>query len=566
MNGLAPLVQALGWALIDFVWQGALVALGLILLLRWVPVEQSRTRYALACGALAVCLLLPLSALLGAGGQAAEARQSAWIVLATEQVAQGGTPGLGKVVMAWLNERLPMLVSAWAAAVAVLAARYAYGLCWVRSVVRHAHPKGARALQDCADRLGQALRVPRPVTLHLTQGLDTPVTAGWWKPVILIPAALATGMPWPLLEALIAHELAHVRRFDYLVNLVQSVVETLLFYHPAVWWISRVIRTEREHVADDLAGQVLGEPRRLALALRELDQFQFAAHQLMQASHGGNLKARIERLVRPTPRVHTANVTVAAMSVALACAALVAQADLGAASAPILAPPAVPVPPAVPTLSAVPALPATPARAPADLAPPAPPAVPAVPAVPASPAPAATPAARTIPATPALPAFAAVHAPPAPPALATIPAPPAVPAQPDLTTPPPPPAPASTGMDKRRVNARVDFKSCARPSYPKSALKDEKQGAATFSFLIGIDGNVKEARIMQSSGHAELDQAALEALRVCKFIPSQVDGVFTELWAPVKYVWTLSDPAKASPRTVSSADGATMADLGSVPR
>jgi hypothetical protein len=118
---------------------------------------------------------------------------------------------------------------------------------------------------------------------------------------VLVPASLATGMAPQLLEALLAHELAHVRRHDYLVNLVQSTIEILLFYHPAVWWLSHRIRVERELIADDLAASALGEPRRLALALSELDLFQLSTPQLAPGAIGmrGKLMSRIKRLVRP---------------------------------------------------------------------------------------------------------------------------------------------------------------------------------------------------------------------------------------------------------------------------
>ena len=125
------------------------------------------------------------------------------------------------------------------------------------------------------------------------------MTAGWWKPIVILPSSLLTGMPVELIEALLAHEVAHVKRMDYLVNLFQSAIEIALFYHPAVWWISKQIRIEREQIADDLAAGLLGEPRRLALALSELEQFQFSHPQPALSAHGGNLMSRIKRLVRP---------------------------------------------------------------------------------------------------------------------------------------------------------------------------------------------------------------------------------------------------------------------------
>jgi hypothetical protein len=158
------------------------------------------------------------------------------------------------------------------------------------------------------------------------------VTAGWWRPIVLVPAALATGMPTHLLEALLAHELAHIKRHDYLVNLAQGAIEIVLFYHPTVWWLSNRIRVEREQIADDLAASMLGEPRRLALALSELDQFQFTTPQLAHAAHGGNLMSRIKRLVRPDTEPLNWKMAVPILGLAAACAAFYAQAQTAPAT------------------------------------------------------------------------------------------------------------------------------------------------------------------------------------------------------------------------------------------
>jgi D-alanyl-D-alanine endopeptidase (penicillin-binding protein 7) len=139
--------------------------------------------------------------------------------------------------------------------------------------------------------------------------------------VVLVPASLVAGMPPQLLEALLAHELGHVRRHDYLVNLVQNVIETLLFYHPAVWWLSRRVRAEREQIADDFAARHLGEPRRLALALSELEKLQFSSHHLAQAANGGDLMARIRRLLRPDVQALNWKAAVPVLGLAVVCAA-----------------------------------------------------------------------------------------------------------------------------------------------------------------------------------------------------------------------------------------------------
>jgi GWxTD domain-containing protein len=117
--------------------------------------------------------------------------------------------------------------------------------------------------------------------------------------VILVPAGLLAGLPAAQMEAILLHELAHIRRCDYLVNLLQRAVEGLLFYHPAVWWISRVIRTERENCCDDVVVAVSGNAREYALALAALEQNRRPSHEPAMAATGGNLVNRIRRLLYP---------------------------------------------------------------------------------------------------------------------------------------------------------------------------------------------------------------------------------------------------------------------------
>src|SRR5438034_11106483 len=120
------------------------------------------------------------------------------------------------------------------------------------------------ACMEALERLAARLRVSRPVRVLESAIVQVPAVLGWVRPVILLPASALTGLTPLQLDALLAHELAHVRRYDYLVNLIQSVIETLLFYHPAVWWISGRMRQEREHCCDDLRS----EERRVGKELR----------------------------------------------------------------------------------------------------------------------------------------------------------------------------------------------------------------------------------------------------------------------------------------------------------
>jgi D-alanyl-D-alanine endopeptidase (penicillin-binding protein 7) len=315
------LVTCLGWTLVHFVWQGALIgcaaAVGL-LALRHAKPEQ---RYLLACSALLLCLLWPGFELWRNISQLstamADGRQAPRLMLPAS--AAGGEHWLG-----YLQGRLIWIVALWAACAAALSVRMALGLLWIGRITERS---GSNLdWQARLSHLAAQFGVTRAVRLRVVEHLASPVTAGWWRPVVLVPASLLSGMPAELLEALLAHEMAHVKRFDYLVNLGQHVIETLLFYHPAVWWLSGRIRTEREQIADDLAVMKLGEPRRLAVALSELERFQFARHHLAQAANGGQLMARIKRLMRPDTQALNWKAAVPVFGLAAACFAIYAHA------------------------------------------------------------------------------------------------------------------------------------------------------------------------------------------------------------------------------------------------
>jgi bla regulator protein BlaR1 len=324
---MGALIGHLGWTLLHFLWQGAVIACvagaGMVLLRNHRP----QARYALACMGLFACIAWPAAGLVArlatsdaADGTTALASFGAGVIRATAPVD-------------WLHGHLGAIVLAWATCAGALSLRMAAGLWWIRQAVRSTRTDAAwqARVTAMAGRFG----ITRAVRLCIVDTIASPVTAGFWRPVLLLPASLLTGMPPTLLEALIAHELGHVKRADYLVNLAQNVIETLLFYHPAVWWLSRCIRTERERIADDLAAQHVGE-RPLAIALSELEKHQFSHHDLALAANGGDLMSRITRLLRPAPQPFHWK---AALPVLGLTAALIA----GCAQAPASPPPTPPV-------------------------------------------------------------------------------------------------------------------------------------------------------------------------------------------------------------------------------
>ena len=308
---LGKLVPALGWVLLYFVWQGVIVGAVSAVLLWLLRHASARWRYAVCALALLLCLCIPTVHLL-----------SLLSGTSLAQLPMAAPPAWRAALQAWM----PALVLAWSAGVGLMSLRLCLGLAWVGRLRRQAVAAPAiwqARLDALALRMG--LHRSRQVPLKLHAGLASPVTVGFWRPVILLPAALLSGMPVALLEALLAHELAHVRRWDYLVNLLQSVAEALLFFHPVVWWLSARMRAEREQVADALAAQALQDPQQLATALHALSLHTAAPQHsgLLMSARGGALLTRIERLMAPGP--DTAGWKLAVPALLLACATLLLQ-------------------------------------------------------------------------------------------------------------------------------------------------------------------------------------------------------------------------------------------------
>jgi bla regulator protein blaR1 len=312
-------IYALGWTLVDFVWQGAVLGCATAALLALMRNARAEHRYLVACTALMLCFAWPAWELSVRLGQPVD------VITAIDMSGRHFSYSLsGSAVLDFFNTHLAMVVGLWAACAAALAMRLAAGLLWIGRVVHDekAHPQW----QAHAAQLARQFGIGRTVHVRVLAQLASPVTIGWLRPAILLPASLVTGMPPHLLEALIAHEMAHVRRFDYLVNLGQNVIEMLLFYHPTVWWISRRIRVERELIADELAAQQTGDPRTLALALSELEKMQFSGLGLAVGANDGDLVSRIRRLVQPDTQTINWKAAIPVAGLVAACFALQANA------------------------------------------------------------------------------------------------------------------------------------------------------------------------------------------------------------------------------------------------
>lgn len=295
----------LGWSLVHFLWQGALVAGLLALALRRIPARDAERRYLASCASLALASLLPLATFVllldraPAGvGTAVEVPSGVLGESMTSSMAvAGGTP---ESLRAAAERWFPQVVLVWLAGVGLFGGRLLYGWCRLQNLrFRYVRPVEA-ALRRRLEEIAASLGIHRPVWLLESAIAPVPAVIGWLRPVILLPTSALTGLTPQQLELVLAHELAHVRRHDYIVNLLQSALEVLFFYHPATWWISARIREEREHACDDMAIGILGHPEALGRALAKLESLRPApAPRLAVAATGGSLYARVARLVLP---------------------------------------------------------------------------------------------------------------------------------------------------------------------------------------------------------------------------------------------------------------------------
>ena len=326
------LIEAVGWCLVHSVWQVAAVAVVAALVLRAMDRSKAQARYGFACASLVTMVLLPVCTcgLFARSKNASEIPVAAVDQTASETIDGGmrnarstrlenlakQTPtieGAGDwsdhstavaslLARSQLEKSFPWLVGAWGVGVLVFALRLLGGWVWIQWLVRHETKPVSESWAEPLGRLKKRLKLARAVRLLESARVQVPLAIGWIQPVILLPVTALSGLPADQLEAILAHELAHIRRYDYLFNLAQSVVETLVFYHPAVWWISRRIRAERENCCDDWAIELCGDRLVYARALASLEERKAVPAGCSRwSARDGSLVARVQRVLGVAP-------------------------------------------------------------------------------------------------------------------------------------------------------------------------------------------------------------------------------------------------------------------------
>ncbi|HEY6767227.1 MAG TPA: M56 family metallopeptidase [Candidatus Sulfotelmatobacter sp.] len=326
-NLLSPQsMHSLGWALLHFFWQGTAVAA--VAAAAMAMSGSAAVRYRIGVSALALMLAAPVATFL-AGLQDKHPQSHVSYVAAAAPDSDSGMPSIPQ-----RNSSSPdaflWLVEVWLAGVVALSLRSAGGFLLIeRERRRRFATLTGRVLEICVD-LQHRLGITRAIRYCECARLQSPAVLGWFRPAVMLPVSALTGLSPDQLRSVIAHELAHIKRLDAFVNIFQIGVETLLFYHPAVWWLNRRIRSEREHCCDDIAVSICGNPLQYARALTLMEQWRGVPAMAMAAA-GGSLSARVRRLLGMKSGTSVRGAGLTASVVCLTTAMLAGNAFLNAA-------------------------------------------------------------------------------------------------------------------------------------------------------------------------------------------------------------------------------------------
>lgn len=297
-----PFLYSLSLTLLHFIWQGFLVALTLKSALLFVSHQKPQVRYLMSSLAMLANLVLPFITffIIYTPNYLALTHQTSTneflsVALYSEQISQSQ----------WYSafiEYLPYVSIAWMATVSVLAIKLLLEVYAVNQLSKVSIVPTQIELQVRFEQLCTKFNMLSPPKLLISLKTDVPMAIGWLKPVVLIPASMLSGLTPAQLDMLILHELAHIRRHDYLVNFLQTLVEILLFFHPAVMWVSNQMRNEREYCSDDMAVSVSGDAIAYAHTLTDTavhcqKHRHHAIPGMAMAASGGDLKQRVLRLV-----------------------------------------------------------------------------------------------------------------------------------------------------------------------------------------------------------------------------------------------------------------------------
>ena len=307
-----PVLLHIGTWLLHFTWQAGVLGLLLWLVQPLLQRHSAHVRYTACWLVFALMLVLPSMTLLHALGEPVPSVEPVTLSVAETPADVTAAPLATQptavlhpedafpmpAALTTLYQLRPYLVLLWFIGICVYAGSFRRGLVRTHLLKHTGIPCREDVIARITRRIGDQMGILQRVVVRLTDHIDQPVLIGWVKPVILLPAGLIAGLTPQQIEAILAHELAHVKRHDYALSVLQSLLETIFFFHPAVWWISHRITVEREFCCDDLAVKTMGNKATYLRALVTLETLRTTGLSASPAlsMHDGSLLSRVKRL------------------------------------------------------------------------------------------------------------------------------------------------------------------------------------------------------------------------------------------------------------------------------
>ena len=308
------LIEALGWTLLHSLWQGIVIMSALGLALAFISANASRLRYFLSISAAFFMLFwtgftffqeYQFAVDAHADGVVVQQSLTLWAVTEPEIAGEVSLQSwiLDRIdsIPSLLTPAIPWVTFGWLLGFAIFSVRWVGGIIYLRHLRTHDIIPVAYLWQLKVNKLARKMGIGKTILLRESSKVNVPMVIGHLRPIILIPLGILNGLTPAQLEAIFAHELAHIQRYDFIINLILSQIEALFFYHPAFWWISRQIRDEREHCCDDIAISICKDPVSYARTLANLEaqKLQTVPLSMGFAGRKNHLLTRIQRIVMP---------------------------------------------------------------------------------------------------------------------------------------------------------------------------------------------------------------------------------------------------------------------------
>ncbi|RUT73023.1 M56 family metallopeptidase [Ancylomarina longa] len=307
MNNLdfSRIIDATGWTLLHSLWQITILGCVIWMILQFIDKDNAHLRYAISVISLGLILIASLFTFFIYISRGSNPSDN--IISSNVLYKFFNTKETFSETLTWsglkIEHYFPYLVKFWFLGISILSLHMLWNYIYSIKLKRYLTYPLNQKTQKLALNLMSKIGLKHNIVFKESGFVQVPSLIGYFKPVVLIPISMISGIPENQIEMIIAHELAHVRRHDYLFQFIQSILEMLFFYHPIIWWLSSVVNTEREHLCDDLAVSVCGESLTLIKALNNMEAIRKKQPELVLGFSGkkNTILNRAHRIIRPKP-------------------------------------------------------------------------------------------------------------------------------------------------------------------------------------------------------------------------------------------------------------------------